>query len=97
MTSEVRSILSKRPRPLDSDRLVFPNSVDHPDEHWAQKELPAAVEAASIEDFRLHDTRHTFASRLAMTGADVLTIKDLGGWKSLSMVQRYAHLSPSHR
>jgi integrase len=97
MTSEVRSILSNRPRPLNSGRLVFPNSVGHPDHHWAQKAFPEAVEAARIEDFRFHDTRHTFASRLAMAGVDVLTIKDLGGWKSLSMVQRYAHLSPSHR
>ncbi len=97
MTSEVRSILSRRPRPLDTGRLVFPNSVGHPDQHWAQKAFPEALEAARIEDFRFHDTRHTFASRLAMTGADVLTIKDLGGWKSLSMVERYAHLSPSYR
>lgn len=32
-----------------------------------------------------------------MEGVDLLTIKDLGGWKSLAMVQRYAHLSPGHR
>lgn len=51
-----------------------------------------------MEDFRLHDTpRHTFASRLAIEGVDLLTLKELGGWKSLAMVQRYAHLSPSHR
>ena len=30
-------------------------------------------------------------------GVDLLAIKDLGGWKTLSMVQRYAHLSPGHR
>jgi len=36
------------------------------------------------------------ASRVAMEGVDPFTIKELGGWKSLSMVQRYAHLSPSH-
>ncbi len=37
------------------------------------------------------------ASRVAMEGVDPLfTIKELGGWKSLSMVQRYAHLSLSH-
>jgi integrase len=59
--------------------------------------FPEAVRAAGIENFRLHDTRHTFASRLAMAGVDLLTIKELGGWKTLSMVQRYAHLSPSHR
>jgi len=28
---------------------------------------------------------------------DLMTIKELGGWKSLAMVQRYAHLSPGHR
>ena len=62
-----------------------------------QKTVPAAVNEAKIEDFRFHDLRHTFASRLAMEGVDLLTIKDLGGWKTLSMVQRYAHLSPGHR
>jgi len=30
-------------------------------------------------------------------GVDLLTIKELGGWKTLRMVERYAHLSPSHR
>jgi len=30
-------------------------------------------------------------------GADVLAIKALGGWKTWSMVQRYAHLSPGHQ
>ncbi|MDO8479505.1 MAG: tyrosine-type recombinase/integrase [Candidatus Rokubacteria bacterium] len=40
---------------------------------------------------------HTFASRLTMEGVDLLTIKELGGWRSLSRVSRYAHLSPSHR
>jgi len=32
-----------------------------------------------------------------MEGVELLTIKELGGWKSVSMVTRYAHLSPSHR
>ena len=36
-------------------------------------------------------------SRLAMEGVDLLAIKELGGWRSQAMVQRYAHLSPSHR
>src|SRR5262249_39405333 len=56
-----------------------------------------ALATAKIKDFRLHDTRHTFASRLAMEGVDLLAIKELGGWKTLSMVQRYAHLSPGHQ
>jgi len=32
-----------------------------------------------------------------MGNVDLLTIRDLGGWKTLSMVQRYSHLSPGHR
>ena len=31
-----------------------------------------------------------------MAGVDLLTLKDLGGRKQLSMVQRYAHLRPEH-
>lgn len=57
----------------------------------------AFLNEAEIKDFRLHDTRHTFASRLAMEQVDLLAIKELGGWKTLSMVQRYAHLSPGHQ
>jgi site-specific recombinase XerD len=41
--------------------------------------------------------RHTFASRLAMAGVDPRTIQDLGGWRSLAMVERYTHLSPTHK
>lgn len=44
-----------------------------------------------------HVLRHTFASRLAMAGCDLRTIQELGRWKSLKMVERYAHLSPSHK
>jgi integrase len=97
MTTTVRAILSRLPRLLDAAALVFPNTEGQRDLRWAKKIVPAAVATAKIEDFRVHDLRHTFASRLAMEGVDLLAIKELGGWKSLSMVQRYAHLSPSHR
>lgn len=44
----------------------------------------------------LHSLRHTFASRLVMSGADLRTIQVLGRWRDLSLVQRYSHLSPGH-
>jgi integrase len=40
LTSEVRAILARRPRPLDSSALVFPNSVGGVDLHWAEKRSP---------------------------------------------------------
>jgi integrase len=97
LNATVRDILNRRTRPLDRTELVFPNTQGKRDLRWAQKTFPGAVSVAEIEDFRLHDTRHTFASRLAMEGVDLLAIKGLGGWKSPTMVQRYAHLSPGHQ
>ncbi len=55
-----------------------------------------ALVKAGIEDFRWHDLRHTWASWLAMNKATLLEIKELGAWKTLSMVMRYAHLSQDH-
>lgn len=70
MTSTVRTLLSHRPRSLDSSALVFSNSDGHRDLRWAKKTVPAALRAAQIEDSRFHDLRHTFARRLAMEGVD---------------------------
>jgi integrase len=61
--------------------------------HWFQ----AAVDEAGIRDFRWHDLRHTFASRLAMAGVDLRTIQELMGHKTIQMTCRYAHLTPSHQ
>ena len=58
--------------------------------------LDAAVLRAKLSPFRFHDFRHTFASRLAMNGANDRTIMTLGGWKSPRMLDRYSHLSPTH-
>jgi integrase len=52
---------------------------------------------AGLKDVTPHTLRHTFASRLAMVGVDARTIQELGGWKTLALVERYSHLSPSHK
>ncbi|MGH9462358.1 MAG: tyrosine-type recombinase/integrase, partial [Vicinamibacteria bacterium] len=38
-----------------------------------------------------HTLRHTFASRLVMAGHSLRTVQELGGWKQLPMLVRYAH------
>lgn len=53
-----------------------------------------ARKRAKLEDFRFHDLRHTFASRLAQQGVPLYEIMHLTGHKSFQMVQRYAHLAP---
>jgi integrase len=43
---------------------------------------------------RWHDLRHFWASNLAKEGVPLLKIKALGGWSSITLLDRYAHLSP---
>lgn len=64
--------------------------------HNLERDWRPALRAAKISDFRFHDLRHTFASRLALAGVDLYTVQRAGGWKTHTMVQRYAHLSPDH-
>eukprot|EP00611_Tribonema_gayanum_P007342 TRINITY_DN16701_c0_g1_i1.p1 TRINITY_DN16701_c0_g1~~TRINITY_DN16701_c0_g1_i1.p1 ORF type:complete len:367 (+),score=63.60 TRINITY_DN16701_c0_g1_i1:55-1101(+) len=49
-----------------------------------------ALERAGIKDFRFHDLRHTWASWHRQAGTSCDELKDLGGWKSRTMVDRYA-------
>tara|TARA_B100000965_G_scaffold381828_2_gene379637 strand:+ start:1415 stop:2449 length:1035 start_codon:yes stop_codon:yes gene_type:complete len=53
-----------------------------------------AREKAGLDDVRFHDLRHTFASRLVQQGVSLYEVMHLTGHKSVSMVQRYAHLAP---
>ena len=56
-----------------------------------------ALDNAGITNFRFHDLRHTFASHFIMNGGDVLTLKEILGYSSMKMVERYTHLAISHK
>ena len=54
------------------------------------------MKKAKLEGFRWHDLRHTWASWGVMAGVSLAELKELGGWKTAALVNRYAHLSASH-
>lgn len=59
--------------------------------------LQPALRRAGIKNFRWHDLRHTFCSRLVMAGVDLRTVQELAGHKTITVTMRYAHLSPGHQ
>lgn len=56
----------------------------------------SGLKRAEIDKFRFHDLRHTWASWLVQSGVTLSALQEMGGWESIEMVRRYAHLSPIH-
>ena len=55
-----------------------------------------SVKRAELGNFRFHDLRHTWASWHRQSGTSTDELKDLGGWKSRVMVDRYAKFATEH-
>ncbi len=82
-------------RSPDPSSFVFPGKNGHRMKqiHGSWSRL---MDQAGIDEFRVHDMRHDFASTLVMKGVDLYTVQKLMGHASVQMTERYAHLAPDH-
>jgi len=108
----VASSASKNRRPIavplnqDAIAVLLRQVGKHPQRVFTYKGRPitnantrawrVALTRAGIEDFRWHDLRHTWATWHRRAGTPTHELQRLGGWRTASMVERYAHLAPDH-
>jgi integrase len=83
-------------------RWVFPvprldtGTADAPTGKVSNHAWRKACVRAGLPTLRFHDLRHTWASWHIQAGTPPAVLQQLGGWASLAMVEKYAHLGESH-
>ncbi|MEE9604294.1 MAG: site-specific integrase, partial [Candidatus Scalindua sp.] len=81
-------------RSIKNNLVFFNRNGKKINPHNLRTSFYIAIRKAEIEDFRFHDLRHTFATRLAQAGVDLYKISKLLGHEDINTTQRYAHHCP---
>ena len=89
----VKSVLPEKDE-QKTGRIFRSEKTGEPLENWRHW-FGKVVNSAGLVNFRGHDLRHDFASRLRRRGAKLEDIGELLGHKSLAMTKRYSHLGPN--
>jgi integrase len=88
MNQTVRELLSFIPK---ANEYVFASPKTGGKLTDLKKKFQLAREKAKLENFRFHDLRHTFATRMANAGVDIFTLAELLGHSDIRITKRYAH------
>ena len=89
---QARHVLARQPR--TGSAYVFPSLTDESAIRSAELSLWRKVRRqAGIQDVRLHDLRHTFASYAVMQSVPLPVVSRLLGHSGTRMTLRYAHVS----
>ena len=93
LNSEVVKVLKNWKAQGTGTGWVFPSPKTGGRMHQFRKSWLNLLVKADIQDFRFHDTRHTFASNLVANGVDLYRVRDLLGHSTIQVTERYSHLS----
>ena len=92
LNAPARAILEQQPR--SGSAYVFPSPRDPGRPLYRNLSLWYLIrKEAGIEDVRLHDLRHTFASHAVLQGIPLPVVSRLLGHKRAGVTLRYAHVS----
>ena len=93
VNDQLLEVLKALPR-WDDCEYVFANPDTR--NRWFDIKVAWAytIRRSKVKNFRFHDLRHTFASRLVQSGVQIQVVQELLGHATLEMTQRYAHLAP---
>ena len=91
LSPDARAIIEQQPR--SGNPWVFPSPVNPARARFDLSLWKKVRKLAGIEDVRLHDLRHTFASQAAMQGIPLPVVARLLGHAQVQMTLRYAHVS----
>lgn len=76
--------------------VTEPNGERFQSRNFTQRVFKPRCKEIGVRSIRFHDLRHTFASHFVMNGGDLYVLQKLLGHHSVTMTERYAHLSLDH-